>query len=76
MPGDVLILTKPLGTGLINTAVKAELASQAAAEKAVESMTSLNKAARDVTCTVPGSLLHGCDGIFSGRTWVGNCKGK
>ena len=60
MPGDVLILTKPLGTGLINTAVKAELASEAAAEKAVESMTSLNKAARDVLVQFP---VHCCTDV-------------
>ena len=27
-PGDVLILTKPLGTGIVNTAVKADMASE------------------------------------------------
>ncbi len=45
--GDLLILTKPLGVGIINTAVKAGLASDIAAKKAIESMTKLNKYARD-----------------------------
>ncbi|MBI9095462.1 MAG: selenide, water dikinase SelD [Sphaerochaeta sp.] len=45
--GDLLVLTKPLGVGIINTAVKAGLASEAAARKALESMTKLNKQARD-----------------------------
>jgi selenide, water dikinase len=41
--GDVLILTKPLGTGIINTAIKGELASKQAYDKAVKIMTTLNK---------------------------------
>ncbi len=45
-PGDVLILTKPLGLGIINTAIKAELASQEAYNKAVNTMISLNKKAK------------------------------
>nr|WP_319475029.1 selenide, water dikinase SelD [uncultured Sphaerochaeta sp.] len=45
--GDLLILTKPLGVGIINTAVKAGLASELAGKKAIESMTKLNKYARD-----------------------------
>lgn len=43
--GDVLILTKALGVGIINTAVKAGLASKEAQQKAILSMTTLNKAA-------------------------------
>ncbi len=46
--GDVLILTKPLGVGIINTAVKAGMASEVAAQAAIESMTTLNKRARDL----------------------------
>jgi len=46
-PGDVLILTKPLGTGIINTAVKGKLADESACRAAVEVMTALNdRAAR------------------------------
>jgi len=45
--GDLLILTKPLGVGIINTAVKAKMASDSAAKKAIDSMTTLNKRARD-----------------------------
>ncbi|HIT63914.1 MAG TPA: selenide, water dikinase SelD [Candidatus Ventrimonas merdavium] len=47
-PGDVLILTKPLGTGIINTAVKGELASPEAARQVVQVMVSLNKTAKQV----------------------------
>jgi len=41
--GDAIILTKPLGTGIINTAIKGGLASKEAIEKVTESMTRLNK---------------------------------
>ena len=46
--GDVLILTKALGVGIINTAVKAGMASEEAAQAAIASMTTLNKRARDL----------------------------
>lgn len=42
-PGDVLFLTKPLGNGVIATAIKAEMASREAYEEAVYWMTMLNK---------------------------------
>ncbi len=45
-PGDVLILTKPLGTGIINTAYKAGMCTENAEAKAVHAMTSLNKNAK------------------------------
>lgn len=47
-PGDVLILTKPIGIGIFTTAAKAELLSEEGKETAVRLMTTLNKAARDV----------------------------
>ncbi|HJT54345.1 MAG TPA: selenide, water dikinase SelD, partial [Candidatus Angelobacter sp.] len=46
-PGDKLILTKPLGTGVISTAIKKGEAKQEWIETATKSMTTLNaKAAR------------------------------
>jgi selenide,water dikinase len=41
-PGDVLILTKPLGTGMIITALQAEMDEPGEVEAAVRSMTALN----------------------------------
>jgi selenide,water dikinase len=38
-PGDVLVLTKPIGTGAINTAVKRGLASESALAACIEAMT-------------------------------------
>lgn len=47
-PGDVLVLTKPLGTGVLTTAFKGELASREGMELAFRLMATLNKNARDV----------------------------
>lgn len=47
-PGDALILTKPLGTGIINTAVKGKLADDAACRAAINVMTALNDRAAQV----------------------------
>ena len=44
-PGDVLVITKNLGVGIINTATKAGMASVEAAAKALESMKTLNRRA-------------------------------
>ena len=41
--GDLLVLTKRLGTGIIATALKGELASEAAVARMIESMTTLNR---------------------------------
>lgn len=46
-PGDVLVLTKPLGLGIINTAIKGEIADKDAYEDAVKVMTTLNKYAKE-----------------------------
>ena len=42
-PGDILVLTKQIGSGIVNTAVKAEMASASAAEEAKRVMASLNQ---------------------------------
>jgi selenide,water dikinase len=44
-PGDVLFLTKPLGTGIIGTALKRGLEDETSARAAIESMATLNRAA-------------------------------
>lgn len=59
-PGDVMILTKPLGTGIINTAVKADMASEEAMEAARTNMTSLNKIAKEVFAEFP---IHCCTDV-------------
>ena len=42
-PGDVLVLTKQIGSGVVNTAIKADMASPAAIREAQTVMASLNK---------------------------------
>ena len=46
-PGDFLVLTKPIGTGIINTAIKNEKASPETVKKVQMIMTALNKAASE-----------------------------
>ncbi len=69
--GDVLLLTKPLGIGILTTAAKADLVSEDTMAYAVRLMTTLNKSARDAmvkyrvhACTdVTGFALlgHACE---------------
>ena len=51
-PGDRLLLTKALGTGVISTAIKKGTAQQSWIDAAVGSMTTLNKAAAEVITAV------------------------
>jgi selenide,water dikinase len=46
-PGDELILTKPIGIGIITTAIKRDVASAAVADAAVDTMAALNRAASE-----------------------------
>jgi selenide,water dikinase len=46
-PGDVLVLTKPLGIGMITTAIKRGLASDDVVAEAVQTMSTLNRAASE-----------------------------
>jgi selenide,water dikinase len=46
-PGDLLILTKPLGTGVIATALKGRVAAPEAEAAAIELMSQLNRAAAE-----------------------------
>lgn len=59
-PGDVLLLTKPLGIGILSTAHKGELASPEGMELAYRLMTTLNKAARDVMVNF---RVHACTDV-------------
>jgi len=47
-PGDALVLTKPLGTGIIATAVKGGAADANVVERFIKSMTTLNKTASEI----------------------------
>lgn len=50
-PGDVLVLTKPIGTGIIATAIKHEAAPPDVVHTAIESMTTLNRGAAEAMLT-------------------------
>ena len=58
--GDKVILTKPLGTGIISTALKNGKASDTAVTKSVDSMATLNKKASELMLTVD---VHACTDI-------------
>jgi len=59
-PGDVLYLTKPLGIGIITTAIKAEAAEPETIAEAVRIMKTLNKAASEAMMEVG---VHACTDI-------------
>jgi selenide,water dikinase len=52
-PGDALVLTKPIGTGIISTAIKQAAAPPAAVEAATRTMSTLNRAAAEAAAGVP-----------------------
>lgn len=59
-PGDVLILTKPLGIGILTTAAKAGLVSDELQKRIYDQMTALNKTARDIIVKYP---VHSCTDV-------------
>lgn len=66
--GDTLILTKPLGSGILNTAIKAEMASAEETESVQRVMAKLNKYAAEIAGKY---TIHSCTdvtGFSLGRT--------
>ena len=59
-PGDKLVLTKPLGIGIITTAIKVDRAPADLIDRAVQSMATLNKAASEAMLAVG---VHACTDI-------------
>jgi selenide, water dikinase len=62
-PGDALLLTKALGTGIVSTAIKARRAAASVMEEAVRSMTTLNRAAATALAALPAGTVHACTDI-------------
>lgn len=60
LPGDSLILTKPLGTGIVGTAVKAGAAHETRVTAFIESMRSLNREAAEA---MEGFPVHACTDV-------------
>ena len=59
-PGDVLILTKPLGVGIITTGAKADMVEKSVLERIYRQMATLNKAARDIMVQYD---VHSCTDV-------------
>ncbi len=59
-PGDVLVLTKPIGIGVLTAGMKADLVSEDTQNLAYRLMTTLNKAARDVMVQY---RVHACTDV-------------
>jgi selenide, water dikinase len=62
-PGDVLFLTKPIGTGIVGTAIKYDRAPAALVDEAVASMQTLNREAAEALATLPGDAVHACTDV-------------
>ena len=60
-PGDALILTKPIGTGVVGTAIKFNRAKAALVDEAIAAMRTLNKSAAEALATIDG--VHACTDI-------------
>jgi len=79
-PGDVLILTKPIGTGVIATAIKFGRAPSAVAAGAIVSMSRLNRDAADALAALPADAVHACTdvtgfGVIGHATEVAKASG-
>ena len=59
-PGDRLVLTKPLGTGIVNTAIKAGMASPALTETVTRLMAALNREAARIMADF---AVHACTDV-------------
>ena len=69
VPGDVLVLTKQIGSGVVNTAVKARMASEEAQKEAAMVMSSLNRKAKEAA---EGYTVHACTDV-TGFGLLGHC---
>lgn len=70
-PGDRLVLTKPIGTGIVSTAIKRGAAPQAMIRRAIEVMGTLNRAACEAALEVG---VHACTDV-TGYGLLGHLRG-
>ena len=59
-PGDALILTKPLGVGILTTGAKADMVEKAVMDRIYSQMATLNKTARDIMVNY---TVHSCTDV-------------
>lgn len=69
-PGDVLVLTKPLGTGIISTAMRAQVASTEVSDEAIKMMSMLNKVAAESAHDLD---VHACTDV-TGFGFLGHLR--
>jgi selenide,water dikinase len=69
-PGDVLVFTKRLGTGVISTALKKGIVSPADMDASIRQMLQLNRAAVEATT---GLEVHGCTDV-TGFSLLGHAR--
>ncbi len=67
-PGDLLVLTKPLGTGILATAIKGGLAGEETEKGLVETMAALNRLPAEIVASDtfrhrPEPAVHACTDI-------------
>ena len=62
-PGDILLLTKAIGTGVIATAIKYQRAPAKVADAAIGSMVQLNRAAAEALLRLPAGAVHACTDV-------------
>lgn len=70
LPGDALVFTKHLGTGVISTALKRGIASEADVQASIDSMLTLNRAACEAMLAFD---VHGCTDI-TGFGLIGHAR--
>jgi selenide, water dikinase len=58
--GDILIITKQVGTGIVSTAAKVDMASKEAGEEAIKVMTTLNRLPKEIMDNYP---VHACTDV-------------
>ena len=58
--GDILIITKQVGTGIVSTAAKVDMASKEAYEEAIKVMTTLNRLPKEIMDNYP---VHACTDV-------------
>lgn len=69
-PGDFLVLTKPLGTGIISTAMRAQVASPEVSSEAIKMMSMLNKVAAESAHDLD---VHACTDV-TGFGFLGHLR--
>ena len=67
-PGDILILTKPLGIGILTTGAKGDMVGPEVLARIYRQMASLNKTARDIIVDFP---VHSCTDV-TGFSFLGH----